>query len=276
MGLRLVEGRFFDQSDMRSEKGVVVVSRSVVDGYWPGQSVLGKRIRVGGRQGPDEEGEPPWLEIIGVADDVKHYGLDQEETMDFAYLPMLSNDDNDLRRTANFVLRTSVPPTQLTSAVRSELASLDRNVPLSRVITLERLIADSRAQVSFTVLVLMIASLLALTLAAIGLYGVISYIVSQRTREIGVRLALGAQRQDVVRQVVKGGAIVSVAGIGLGLVLALATTRLLESQLFGVSRYDPPTFTTVPILLFAVAMLASVIPALRASKVEPYEALRQD
>ena len=259
-----------------------MVSRSIAQKFWPDGSALGKRI-VPGR--PD--GSIPWSTIVGVIDDIKHRGLDVEDPIDFVYLPLLGPvieasesgpppQSLDLHGGIAFVVRTSVEPTTLVPALRSELASIDPDIPMSRVQTLEQALRESRAQVSFTVLVLLISALLALSLAGIGLYGVISYIVAQRTREIGVRIALGAQRADVVQQVLRGGAVVSIAGIAIGLALAFATTRTMESLLYGIDKYDPPTFVAVPLVLFAVAMFASWVPAMRAARVEPVHALRSE
>ncbi|MEM6702585.1 MAG: ABC transporter permease [Acidobacteriota bacterium] len=272
LGARLVEGRWLTENDVRNRTGSVLVSRSIQQRFWPEESAVGKRIY------PSRTSEDDgWNEIVGVVDDLHMQGIG-EEVRDLVLRPMLGLEGagHDIQGHLAFAVRTSLPPESLVPAIRSELWALDPNVPVAQVRTMERLVSASREQVSFTVVILLIASALALVLAAVGLYGVISYVVSRRTHEFGIRLAMGADRGDVTRLVVRGGLTVSLAGIGAGLLLALGTTRFLESMLFGVSKYDPPTFTVVPLLLLAVAVLASWIPARRASGVEPVTALRQD
>ncbi len=272
IGARLVEGRYLTEAETRDRTGKALVSRSVKQRFWPGESALGKRIY------PSRSSEEqPWYEIVGVVDDIYMMGID-EGVRDFVWKPALGFEDagQDLGQNLSFVVGTQLSEESLIPALRAEIWALDRNVPIAQVKTMERIVQESRGQVSFTVVILLIASGLALLLAAIGLYGVVSYVVSKRTREFGVRLAMGASRRDVVGLVLRGGLLVSSAGVAAGLLLALGTTRFLESMLFGVSKYDPPTFTVVPAVLLLVSAIASWIPALRASAVEPVSALRQD
>ncbi len=286
MGVRLLEGRLFTAEDQRDRSGGVIISRSLAERYWPGGSALGKRIRPG-------RGETlPWNTVIGVIEDIKIASLDERDPADQVHLPLLAplslppaegaaasaaaEPPNDIEGRLVFVVRTRTEPNALVPALRAELAALDADLPMVQVMTLEKLVRNSRARVSFTVVVLLIASALALTLAVIGLYGVISFVVAKRTREIGLRLALGAQRADVVRQVLRGGVLMALAGIALGLLLAFGTTRFIEGQLYGITKYDLPTFVVVPSALFMVALLASWIPAVRAARVQPIEALRQE
>ena len=270
MGTRLLEGRNLEARDVQQRTGNVVVNDTIAKRFWPNESALGKRITAGT---PDEQ----WNTIVGVVESTHDFGL-QRDPPPRVYLPLLGleGDPRDIGGGLSFVVRASVPPDSLLAAVRSEIWSIDSNLPISSVRTLEQLLSASQAQMSFTVVILIIAAALALTLAAVGLYGVISYIVSKRTHEIGVRMALGAQRRDVTMMVLKGGLAVSLVGIFIGLTLALALTRKLESQLFGVGALDPLTFTVVPLLLLGVALLASYLPARRASKTAPVTALRYE
>ena len=266
----LLEGRLLSWDDSRQRLGNVVVGKSMARHFWPNESALGRRLRNGG-------GEAPWNTIVGVVDDIHYSALDEEPRF-MIYQPMLGLEGTgeDFQGRASFVVRSQTEPTALLAAVRSELWSLDPNLPITEVRTLEEMVRDSRAQVSFTVLVLLLASGLALVLAVVGLYGVIAYIVGRRTHEIGLRVALGAQRSDVVRLVLGTGLVITLAGIGIGMALAVATSRLIQSQLFEVQALDPVTYALVPLALFFVALLASLLPAIRAARIEPAVALRDD
>ena len=174
------------------------------------------------------------------------------------------------------VARTSGDPASIVSAVRTEVAALDKDLPLYSVETLEEYVAASLAQQRFQTLLLTLFATVALILTAVGLYGVVSYSVAQRTREIGIRMALGARMTDVLKLIVKGGMALALTGVGLGLVGALALTRFIASLLFGVSATDAATFITVPVVLLAVALFACYLPARRATRVEPLVALRYE
>ncbi len=271
MGMRLLEGRFLERRDIEQRTGAVVVSKALADKVWPEGSALGKRIQ------PGELDEEKWSEIVGVIDHVYNDGLDQEAppTVFRGFLGP-PEDGQDVDVAMAFVVRTEGDPASLSTAVRSEVWGLDPDVPISQLQTIDRLVEASRARMNFTVVVLMVASLMALLIAAVGLYGVVSYLVSLRRHEIGVRMALGADRRLVSQLVLRDGLVVSIGGMMLGLVLAFFATRWLESILFGVGRFDPPTFVLVPLVLLGVTLFASWVPASRASRTDPLIALRHD
>jgi ABC-type antimicrobial peptide transport system permease subunit len=174
----------------------------------------------------------------------------------------------------HLLMRTTVPPLSMTSAVRAQLAAMDPEQPVTKVQTLEAVMDDSRAQPRFTVLLVGIFSTSALALALIGIYGVLSYSVAQRRQEFGIRLALGAERTDILGMVLRQGLILAIAGIAIGLVAAFLLTRLAESMLYKIGARDPATFVLAPLVFLAVALLAGYLPARRATKVDPIEALR--
>jgi predicted permease len=266
----LYEGRTFERRDHEEKTGAVVISRSVADKYWPGKSALGKRL-VPGLPGAT----PRWYTIVGVVGDV-HYDALEKSANPVVYYPIVgfggTNDDWSLRR-MTLVVRSTTPPATLSSAIRDRVWSLDRNLPFLGLHTGDELLSLSMARTSYTMMLLAIAAGVALFLGTIGIYGVISYIVGQRTREIGVRIALGAARSDVSRMVVSQGLTLTLLGVGLGVLGALAATRLMSALLFGVSAADPGTFVTVALFLVGVATLASYIPARRAAGIEPMKAL---
>ncbi|HZM86261.1 MAG TPA: FtsX-like permease family protein, partial [Blastocatellia bacterium] len=234
--------------------------------FWPNENPIGKEIWVGAGWEQDQYGE-----IVGVVGDVK-YGKVEEAFKPQVYLPYTQPTEP-----ASFVMvRTTNDPTQIVAAVRSEILALDSNVPIFDIRTMEERSADATSRTRFGALVLGIFSTLALVLAAIGIYGVMSYSVSGRTREIGVRMALGAQPRNVLALVMRDGIVVTVAGIALGVALALAATKVLGSQLYGVGTTDTPTFVAVSFLFAVVALAASYIPARRAMKLDPMFALRYE
>ncbi|HSF18227.1 MAG TPA: ABC transporter permease [Vicinamibacteria bacterium] len=269
----LVEGRPFERRDHEEPTGAAIVSRSVAEAHWPGQSVVGKRLT----PGLPREGAR-WYTIIGVVDDVRDDGLEKAVTP-MIYYPVVGfggeYDDWSIRY-MSVSLRTGVPPMSLAPAVRETLWSIDPQLPVVSLRTGEELVARSMARTSYTMLLLAIASGVALFLGSIGIYGVISYIVSQRTREIGVRIALGASRRDVSRMVVRQGVSLAFLGVVLGVVGALFVTRLMASLLYGVSATDFSTFVTVSSFLVALATLASYLPARRAANIEPVRALHYE
>ncbi len=189
---------------------------------------------------------------------------------------MVGPTDEGIRGNLCLVVHAGVSPESLASAVRDAIWSVDPNVPITNIVSLEKLVADARASMAFSMVLLLFASLLAVVLGAIGTYGVVSFVVSQRTQEIGVRMALGALRSQVRSMVVRDGLRTVLPGLVLGLVVAFAFTRLMASLLFAVSPLDPVSFAIAPVLLLAVALIASLLPAERASRVSPLEALRQE
>jgi putative ABC transport system permease protein len=268
MGIRLSRGRAFDERQARADSpGAVIVSETAARRYWPGQDPIGKRLAIGTPDSPED-----WLTVVGVASDVRQFQLDAEPRPQM----YLSYAQVGLFAPRHLVVSTSVEPQSLTSAVRGAVWGIDRDQPVSNVRTMEDVLSESIARQRFSMLLLGIFAAVALLLAAVGLYGVMSYTVAQRTREIGLRMALGAQRSDVLMLVVGQGLKLALAGVALGLVAAFLLTRVMSSLLFGVSPTDPATLAVISLVLVAVALLAAYIPARRATKVDPLIALRYE
>jgi len=274
LGIPLLAGRPFESADLE-QPGAVWVSASLANRFWPGQSPIGKRVI----SIPPAAGGV-WYTIAGVVGDVRFESLEEEATQ-IIYYPLaplsLGADAEPLfNSTLDLAIRTSVPPTSLTRAVSSAVWSIDASLPVADVRTMEEIVTQASARTAFTMLLLVIAAGVALVLGAVGLYGVISYLVSQRTQEIGVRMALGADRGRVSRMVLRQGLVLALVGLSFGLAGAFAVTRLLTSVLYGVSPTDPLTFGSVSLLLLAITLLASYLPARRAAAVQPLEALRHE
>jgi putative ABC transport system permease protein len=269
MGIPLVRGRYFDARDTAEAPFVVIVSEALARKYWPGEDPVGKRItfdRVPNTQ------DSRWREVVGVVAHVRNEGLEGESRGQY-YVPYAQRPNGaDLF----LVARTDAEPSSLATAVRGAVAGVDRDLPVYRVTTMEKLVAESMAQRRFSMFLFGVFAALALLLAVVGLYGVMSYAVAQRTHEIGLRMALGAQARDVLRMVVGQGMLLVALGLGLGLLGALLLTQLMKSLLFGVSATDPLTYAGIALLLGAVALLASYLPARRATKVDPMVALRYE
>src|SRR5215475_6990965 len=265
MGIQLKSGRVFTDEDRADTTPVVVINEAMARRFWPGQSAVGKRIRWGGW---NPQG---WLTIAGVVADVKFSSLEAESPPTI-YMPVFQAPR--IRRDAVFIARTAADPSSLAAAMRREIAAIDADLPVYDVRTMNRVIAESVAQRRFTMALLGIFAFAALGLAALGLYGVLSYAVTQRTREIGIRMALGGRRLDALKLVVGQGMKMTMIGALAGLIASLALTRLMKGLLYGVSARDPITFAAVALLLTMVALLACWIPARRATKVDPMVALR--
>ena len=267
MGIRLIKGRYFDARDAADAPGVAVVDETLARKYWPGEDPVGKRISF-----ETQDGQRRWREVVGLVGHVRNQGLEGDSRGQY-YVPYAQRATNtDLF----VVVRTDGDPAALAPAVRGRIAAVDRDLPVYRVTTMERMVSDSLAQRRFSMFLFGVFAALALALAVVGLYGVMSYAVAQRTHEIGLRMALGAQGRDVLRMVVGQGLWLVGLGLGLGLAGALALTRLMSSLLFGVSAADPLTYAGIALLLGAVALLASYVPARRATKVDPMVALRYE
>ena len=267
----VLAGRTIEWSDIRERAPVAVVTQNFAEEYWGSPAAaLGKRIA------DDFPREPIWREIIGVVGDVHDDGVSQPAPS-VVYWPMARSQawGMSVRSAMTFAVRTSrSSATSLLPEVRAAVRAVNPNAPLFQVRILDEILDRSMARTSFTLVMLAIAAAVALALGLVGIYGVISYVVSQRTREIGVRMALGADRRDVSRMVLRQGMILAAIGVVVGLVAAVGLTRLMSSLLYGVEATDPMTFGVVAALLTAVALVASYLPALRASRTDPLEALR--
>jgi predicted permease len=241
----------------------VIINQTMAGHYWPNENPIGKRIN-GTPAGP----RPTWLSVVGVVADVKQFGLDGEPTFDI-YLPRYGSR-------MYLVIRTHSEPASLAAAVRAEIRKEDKDLPISKVQTMEQLLSDSVSPRRFSGMLLGLFAALALILAIVGIYGVISHSVSQRTHELGLRMALGAKQSDILQLVLKQGLRLILTGLTVGLLAAFAMSRFLSSLLLGVSPTDLPTFVGVSLLLTGVALLACYIPARRATKVDPMVALRYE
>jgi putative ABC transport system permease protein len=237
--------------------------------FWPGQEALGKRFKIGSSDNPN-----PLMLVVGVVGDVRQSSLDQTLKPEM-YVSHLQ-DRRFFAIPRDLVVRTTGEPLAMAAAVRAEIWKLDKDLPLFQVRTMEQILSASVAGQRFNMLLLTVFAALALLLAAVGIYGLMSYATAQRTREIGVRLALGARASDVIRLVMAQGLMLTISGVALGLAGALALTRVMTGLLFGVSATDPVTFTLIAALLTLVALLACWIPARRAAKVDPMVALKYE
>jgi putative ABC transport system permease protein len=264
MGIPLVAGRAFNAQDVPDSPGVAIINETMAQASWPGENPIGKRMKMGVET-------QPWLTVVGVVKDVR-FRLGLRPTAQ-VYLPYTQSPAYGPR---DLVLRTKADPSSLAAAVRSEVWAIDKDQPIANIQTMERLLADSIERPRFNTLLLAIFSAIALLLAAIGIYGVMSYTVTQSTREIGIRMALGAQPRHVLKLIVGQGLVLALTGVGIGVAGAFGLTRLLATLLYGVTATDLPTFAGVSALLIAVAVLACYVPARRATKVDPMVALRYE
>ena len=268
LGIRLIRGRDFTDADSKTAPKVALINARLAHDLFPGQDPVGKRYLPGR---PDPARTPVWIEIVGVVEDTRMYGLANPSRLEI-YLPLTQTAPDEM----DLIVKSRVAPTALTSSIRAVLASIDRNQPISSVATMDQLVQDSVGSRRVTLILLGLFSTLAIMLAGIGIYGVMSYSVAQRTQEIGIRIALGARREDVVKMVLLQGARIAVAGVVIGMLAAFGLTRYLEKLLFAVSPADPGTFAGVAFVLAMVALLACYIPARRTLRVDPITALRYE
>jgi putative ABC transport system permease protein len=271
MGIVLLEGRSFAPQDAAGNEPVAIINNTMARRYWPNENPLGKRLR---RRGPTER---PWLTVVGIVGDVKHQGLTREPYAE-VYVPYLQpswgGQEGPFPFPRQLVVRGAADPQILVPALREQVWAVDKNQPVASVRLLARMLSDSVSPQRFNMLVLSVFAGIGLLLAAIGIYGVLSYAVTRRVHEIGIRVALGAQRGQIVGLIVGQGMTLALAGAGIGIAAAYALTSVLSSLLFGVTPTDAATFVAVPALLLGVAFAACYIPARKATRVNPMEALR--
>jgi putative ABC transport system permease protein len=265
LGITLVRGSGFTEQHNSNAPAVAIINETLARKYFPGEDPIGKRINLGDPQ------RSPWRTVIGIAHDVRQSSLDEEP-----YAQMYSPYAQFPTRGMTLVVRTSTDPSALVPSIRSELSAMDKDQPLYNVRTMEQVMSESIARQRFSMLLIAIFACVGLVLASVGIYGVMSYTVAQRTHEIGVRMALGASARDVLKMVVGQGMMLALVGTGLGLLAAFLLTRLISSLLFSVSAADPLTYALISLLLIFVALLACFIPARRATRVDPMVALRYE
>lgn len=269
MRIPVIFGRGLTEMDRENQPLVTVINQALARQFFPGENPVGKRIRFAREMGP-----PRWMTIVGVVGDVKQYSL-AEPSFPAVWTPFAQTNES-WRRWMSVVLRTSDSSGRLIQSVKREIWSLDRHLPLNRIQSLDELLRISLAERRFNMFLLGIFAALATILSAVGIYGVMSYGISQRTHEIGIRVAIGAGPSDVLGMVMKEGAQLAAIGLGVGLIGTLALTRVMRNLLFGVTPTDPATLAAVVALTAAVVLLACWIPARRAMKVDPLVALRDE
>ncbi len=267
MGIPLLRGRPFSESDDERAMPVAVVNETMARQYWPGEDAIGKRFKLG-----DPEEKIPWRTIVGIAGDVRQMGADVPVKAEM-YLPYEQVQDQPWYAPRDLVIRTTVDPMGIVAAARKEIHQVDPAQPISNIRTMDEVLGEETASRRLGMTLLTIFAALALLLAALGIYGVLAYFVVQHTQEIGVRVALGAQRRNILALVLGKGMTLTLLGVAIGLGVALALTRLMASLLFGVSTTDPLTYAAIALLLTAVALVACYLPARRATKVDPMVAL---
>ncbi len=268
MEIRLLGGRLFTDQDGESSRRVAVIDESFVEKHWPGENPIGKRFKFGRDPARSDR---PWIEVVGVVEHVKSYGVDRESREEI-YVPY----HQDPERNMTLLAKTDRAPETLAGAIRGEVQKLDPDQPIFDVGTVERNLGERLMPRRISLNLLSVFAAIALILAAVGVYGVISYAVSQRTHEIGVRMALGAQATDVLKMVLRHGLGLAACGLILGALAALLVMPFMAGQLFGVEARDPWIFGVTAVLLATIAFLASFVPARRASRVAPVIALRHE
>ena len=264
MGIRIIRGRDFNEQDREPAPATVIVNATLANRHWPGEDPIGKRVRFG-------EDDDSWMTVVGVAGDSRHLGLDTEPNP-LIYIPYHRFPLPFM----SIAARSAGGPGMIASVVREQVKLIDPELPVDRVEPLGQIVRDSVAQPRFRTLLLGAFAVIAMLLAAVGVYGLISYSVTQRTREIGIRMALGARPGQVMLPIVREGLMLGLAGVVTGLAGSFAATRVLAAFLFGVDPTDPAAFAGVAVLLLAVAFIASYIPSRRALRVDPITALRAE
>jgi putative ABC transport system permease protein len=265
LGLPLLRGRFFSEDEVNAARYVMVVNQAFARQYFPGEDPLGKHLHIVPYGNAD-------YEIIGVvADTLYQVGQPARPTM---YFPVL-NEQIDVGG-LTLAVRTAIDPLALSLPIQKQIAELDSELPVSDVLTMQQIIAQSLSNASLSATLVLAFAVLSLVLASVGLYGVLSYLMTQRTGEIGIRIALGAQREQVVRLMLNDGLRPAIYGLVLGLAASAGAVRLIQSMLYGTQPLDPAIFAAVAATLLVVAALACVVPAWRASRIDPMQALRTE
>jgi putative ABC transport system permease protein len=270
MGIRLLRGRFFNDQDRQDAPGVAIIGESVARNVWPGEDPIGKRLTLEDKPKPEE-----WLTVVGVVEDVQQTDLSKEPPR-AVYQPLPQTKRAFFLSNMAYIVRTSGDPRLVAGLLRERLREVDPNQPVMSMSTMQDLLANSVAEPRFQSSVLGAFAFAALALAMVGIYGVMSYAVAGRTREIGIRMALGAERRNVLALVLRQSAVLVILGITLGLGGAFAATRVLHDLLFEVKPTDPLTFAAVAGLLAVVGLGAALVPARTATRVDPVTALRSE
>jgi predicted permease len=268
MGIEVVEGRPFRAGDAAAAPLVALINETMANVFWPDEDPIGRRV------GP-AWGSRPMYTIVGIVKDVKQGGVDQPTGTElYFHHPQDPDETGGPDRSMYVVMRTSVDPSSVVGAARAAVARLDATLPLANLATMEDVVWGSVARNRFLTLLLGIFAAIALALAAVGTYGVMSYNVAEQYREIGIRMAIGAQSGDVLRHIIGAGLKSAAIGVVLGIGGALALTRLMGSIVYGVGTRDPATFVAAPVVMVLVAVVASYVPALRATRVDPVDVIR--
>jgi putative ABC transport system permease protein len=271
LGIPLVQGRDFTSGDVAGAPPVAIINETMARMYWPSwkenaQNPIGHRIKLGAPRAPGN-----WMTIVGIVRDIPHRGVDSQPKPDW-YWPQSQLPN----RSMTLFVRTSLDPADLATVIRQKIRGIDPSQPIASFGTMNEVIASSISPRRFSMLLLAIFASITLLLAATGVYGVMAYATAQRTREVGIRIALGAQRGAVIRLILKQGLTLTLIGIITGVAGALAAARAMSGLLYGISPTDPITFAAISLLLLAVALLACYLPARRATKVDPMVALRTE
>jgi putative ABC transport system permease protein len=267
MGMQIVQGRSFTEGDNEQSVPVALINQAMAHTYWPGENAIGKRFKLGD---PDDK-EVPWVTIVGIAGDVHNMGVDEPVKPEM-YFPYQQGIE-PFYTPRDLVIRTSVDPLSIAAAATNEIHQVDPEQPVSNIRTMQQVLSEETTWRELGMTLLTIFAGLALLLAMLGIYGVLAYFVTQHTQEIGVRMALGAQRRNILSLVLKRGMSLVVMGVAIGLAAAFALTRLMAGLVFGVKLGDPMTYGIVAVMLLIVATIACLIPAQRATRVDPLTAL---
>lgn len=269
IGTRILKGRAFTDQDDAQHPPVAIISERVAQLYFPNQDPIGKNIRLGS---PENWG--PWINVVGVVPEIRFEDLNNTPTMQVYTPHFQALQLGGSARRMSLAVRTSVEPTSLTTAIRQQVRAVDKDQPVTKIATLSQLVSDSLGQRRLIMLLLVSFAVMALLLAVIGVYGTLSYMVTQRRHEIATRMALGAQQRDVLKMIIRQGMVLVIIGVGIGLLVAYLLTRLVASLLYNVSPSDPFTFVGVSVMIALISLLASFFPAYKATKVDPLKVLR--